>query len=113
MAIWPSGKAEDCKSFIPSSNLGIAFLKILMAKLKLEKKFISDQLDNLKVDFNYKDMNNHFILTKYFFLEQSLYQLFKYFLIKTPLQVSFKKYSRQFTGRKFWRNIFQVKGESN
>ncbi len=25
MAAWPSGKAEDCKSFIPSSNLGAAF----------------------------------------------------------------------------------------
>jgi hypothetical protein len=24
MAAWPSGKAEDCKSFIPSSNLGAA-----------------------------------------------------------------------------------------
>ncbi|BBL86363.1 hypothetical protein PMYN1_Chma555 (chromatophore) [Paulinella micropora] len=24
-AAWPSGKAEDCKSFIPSSNLGAAF----------------------------------------------------------------------------------------
>ena len=23
-AVWPSGKAEDCKSFIPSSNLGTA-----------------------------------------------------------------------------------------
>ena len=23
-AAWPSGKAEDCKSFIPSSNLGAA-----------------------------------------------------------------------------------------
>ena len=26
-AAWPSGKAEDCKSFIPSSNLGAAFEK--------------------------------------------------------------------------------------
>ena len=26
MAAWPSGKAEDCKSFTPSSNLGAAFL---------------------------------------------------------------------------------------
>jgi hypothetical protein len=25
MAAWPSGKAEDCKSFTPSSNLGAAF----------------------------------------------------------------------------------------
>ena len=25
-AAWPSGKAEDCKSFTPSSNLGAAFL---------------------------------------------------------------------------------------
>ena len=24
-AAWPSGKAEDCKSFTPSSNLGAAF----------------------------------------------------------------------------------------
>jgi hypothetical protein len=24
MAAWPSGKAEDCKSFTPSSNLGAA-----------------------------------------------------------------------------------------
>jgi len=27
-AAWPSGKAEDCKSFIPSSNLGAAFDEI-------------------------------------------------------------------------------------
>jgi hypothetical protein len=27
MAAWPSGKAEDCKSFIPSSNLGAAFFQ--------------------------------------------------------------------------------------
>ena len=26
MATWPSGKAEACKAFIPSSNLGVAFL---------------------------------------------------------------------------------------
>ena len=26
LAAWPSGKAEDCKSFIPSSNLGAAFV---------------------------------------------------------------------------------------
>ncbi|MDP6852211.1 MAG: hypothetical protein QGH52_05965, partial [Prochlorococcaceae cyanobacterium ETNP1_MAG_8] len=26
---WPSGKAEDCKSFIPSSNLGAAFDNVL------------------------------------------------------------------------------------
>ena len=25
MAAWPSGKAEACKAFIPSSNLGAAF----------------------------------------------------------------------------------------
>ena len=25
MAVWPSGKAVDCKSSIPSSNLGAAF----------------------------------------------------------------------------------------
>ena len=25
MATWPSGKAEACKAFIPSSNLGVAF----------------------------------------------------------------------------------------
>lgn len=25
LATWPSGKAGDCKSFIPSSNLGVAF----------------------------------------------------------------------------------------
>lgn len=25
-ATWPSGKAEACKAFIPSSNLGVAFL---------------------------------------------------------------------------------------
>ena len=24
LAAWPSGKAGDCKSFIPSSNLGVA-----------------------------------------------------------------------------------------
>ena len=28
MAIWPSGKAEDCKFFIPSSNPGIASNKL-------------------------------------------------------------------------------------
>ncbi len=27
-AAWPSGKAEDCKSFIPSSNLGAAFIDL-------------------------------------------------------------------------------------
>ena len=26
MATWPSGKAEACKAFTPSSNLGVAFL---------------------------------------------------------------------------------------
>ncbi len=25
MAVWPSGKAVDCKSSIPSSNLGAAY----------------------------------------------------------------------------------------
>ena len=25
LAVWPSGKAVDCKSSIPSSNLGAAF----------------------------------------------------------------------------------------
>jgi hypothetical protein len=25
-AAWPSGKAEDCKSFTPSSNLGAALM---------------------------------------------------------------------------------------
>ena len=29
-AAWPSGKAEDCKSFIPSSNLGAAFCLIIV-----------------------------------------------------------------------------------
>ncbi len=29
-AAWPSGKAEDCKSFTPSSNLGAAFLQTLL-----------------------------------------------------------------------------------
>ena len=28
LAAWPSGKAEDCKSFIPSSNLGAAFADV-------------------------------------------------------------------------------------
>ncbi len=28
LAAWPSGKAEDCKSFIPSSNLGAAFANL-------------------------------------------------------------------------------------
>ena len=27
LAAWPSGKAGDCKSFIPSSNLGAAWSK--------------------------------------------------------------------------------------
>ena len=27
-AIWPSGKAVDCKSSIPSSNLGVALIKL-------------------------------------------------------------------------------------
>ena len=27
-AVWPSGKAVDCKSSIPSSNLGAALLRI-------------------------------------------------------------------------------------
>lgn len=32
MATWPSGKAEDCKSFTPSSNLGVAFLSALQVQ---------------------------------------------------------------------------------
>ena len=28
--VWPSGKAEDCKSFTPSSNLGTAFLRLTL-----------------------------------------------------------------------------------
>ena len=28
MAVWPSGKAVDCKSSIPSSNLGAALKKV-------------------------------------------------------------------------------------
>lgn len=28
-AAWPSGKAEDCKSFIPSSNLGAALVVLI------------------------------------------------------------------------------------
>jgi hypothetical protein len=28
-AIWPSGKAVDCKSSIPSSNLGVALTTII------------------------------------------------------------------------------------
>ena len=27
-AIWPSGKAVDCKSSIPSSNLGVALINL-------------------------------------------------------------------------------------
>lgn len=40
MATWPSGKAEACKAFIPSSNLGVAFLfinQIIFRKLLLSK----------------------------------------------------------------------------
>ena len=35
MAAWPSGKAEDCKSFTPSSNLGAAFVNGFGLKLRL------------------------------------------------------------------------------
>gem|GEM_PF-6063082 len=28
MAVWPSGKAVDCKSSIPSSNLGAALFDL-------------------------------------------------------------------------------------
>ena len=38
MAVWPSGKAVDCKSSIPSSNLGAA-LKTLTIVLCLSKFF--------------------------------------------------------------------------
>ena len=34
-AAWPSGKAEDCKSFTPSSNLGAAFFNGFGLKLRL------------------------------------------------------------------------------
>lgn len=27
-AAWPNGKAEDCKSFTPSSNLGVALTRL-------------------------------------------------------------------------------------
>ena len=33
VAAWPSGKAEACKAFIPSSNLGAAFYLIFTAVL--------------------------------------------------------------------------------
>ena len=49
MAVWPSGKAVDCKSSIPSSNLGAAlviltivllFIKLLcIIVLKSSKKY--------------------------------------------------------------------------
>ena len=35
LAAWPSGKAEDCKSFTPSSNLGAAFINGCGLKLRL------------------------------------------------------------------------------
>ena len=33
-AIWPSGKAVDCKSSIPSSNLGVALISFLGGMVK-------------------------------------------------------------------------------
>ena len=41
MAVWPSGKAVDCKSSIPSSNLGAAlkYLTIILF-LKLSRFMI-------------------------------------------------------------------------
>ena len=35
MAVWPSGKAVDCKSSTPSSNLGAAF-KFITITLSLD-----------------------------------------------------------------------------
>ena len=34
MAMWPSGKAEACKAFTPSSNLGIASIYVLKPSRK-------------------------------------------------------------------------------
>ena len=36
MATWPSGKAEACKAFIPSSNLGVAFFNLLSTNRNME-----------------------------------------------------------------------------
>ena len=33
MATWPSGKARDCKSSIPSSNVGVASVNEIRKKL--------------------------------------------------------------------------------
>ena len=35
MATWPSGKAEVCKTFIPSSNLGVASITKPLYQLKI------------------------------------------------------------------------------
>ena len=67
----PSGKAEDCKSFIPSSNLGAAFFKIdrpshrvccfsdlwcdATSGLTAEHRFIGSSLPNLSGKYTNHD----------------------------------------------------------
>jgi hypothetical protein len=47
-AAWPSGKAEDCKSFIPSSNLGAAsFLGNYMTQISLREFCYGNHLGQL------------------------------------------------------------------
>ena len=40
MAVWPSGKAVDCKSSIPSSNLGAAFKNVAIPLLFIIVRYI-------------------------------------------------------------------------
>ena len=46
MAVWPSGKAVDCKSSIPSSNLGAAYKESAIRLL-----FQSSLYDNILVGY--------------------------------------------------------------
>ena len=46
-AVWPSGKAVDCKSSIPSSNLGAALKYLTIILFLILDRFIIDIVKSL------------------------------------------------------------------
>ena len=49
MAPWPSGKAEACKAFIPSSNLGGASSSLKAAKYASVAQLVEQGTENPRV----------------------------------------------------------------
>ena len=59
MATWPSGKAEVCKTFIPSSNLGVASITKPLYQLKILVRGIFNFL------IRFLNFQNNTVFSKY------------------------------------------------